>query len=176
MSRMIALAALLFLPIVAHAEEKVFLEMEKIYLTVLTHVVKGYDDTNRLLSVAVAQKPNSIITYEYVPLPTNLWNTLRLALKTKEIDVAQFVPADQVEQNKERTAEGVLYATGMKHKSTGKPVWVYCITGITWRGDGRLYVKWQVYNGPETAGGSCLVLEKQHDRWVIVQEEEAWVS
>lgn len=151
-------------PTTTRAGEKIFTELEEVYLSVFADIVDDHKDADRVLSVAMAVK-NDI---NFVPMPEGLWRRLKLILDERKVDVSRFVPADRI--------VWVKADSKFVDKVSGKDAWIYFIGGITWHGTDRLYVSESVTHGNLAGGGSTLVLSKKDGRWAIVDRTEEWVS
>jgi len=164
---LISLALLCVCVDCARAEEDVFSDFEQIYLTVFEDIIHDHKATDgRVFAVALGEKRGGTL----IPMPAELWKRLSARLKAKGVDLAKFVPADEVVW-KEVDGDGRLI-----HESSGKDAWVYVVHQITWRGGQRLYVQEMVTSGFLSGGGSTLILEKKNGKWIIVKRIEGWVS
>jgi len=147
------------------ASDAVFAEIEDVYLTVLAATVSVRDSADRVYAIAMDRSSDG----RYLPLPDGLWKKLAARLKAKGIDPQQFVSVTDI-------AFGDGRSSALIHVPTRKPVWVYSISGITWRGEKQLRVKQSVHHGVSAGGGSTLLLEKNKWKWRIVERTNQWIE
>lgn len=141
-----------------------FRELEEVYLAVFADVIDDDEGNNRVFCVAMGLNSGG----DPVRMPKRLWKRLVRILRSKGVDVSEFVPADEVIWNEKKMQ--------FTHTASEKEPWVYSVLGIDWHGGNCLHVSQCKSHGALTAGGSTLVLAKRRNKWVVIDRVRSWLS